>query len=171
MYVTSSERSVMSFESDTIKFLESHHLFKGIPSQDLAIIFPFLGNERFEPGDRITREDTPGLAIYLITTGSVAMTKRKPDGDGAALLERLGRGSTFGELGMLESSERSASVTAVEATETLVLTDQAFRDVFTFRPETYRMIMGNLARDLGRRLRSANARIAELAPASGRGEA
>ena len=137
----------------------------------MAIIFPFLGNERFEPGDRITHEDTPGLAIYVITTGSVAMTKRKPDGDGAALLERLEKGATFGELGMLEGGERSASVTAVEPTETLVLTDQAFRDVFTFRPETYRMMMSNLALDLSRRLRAANARIAELAPASGRGEA
>lgn len=159
----------MSFESDTITFLESHHLFHGIPSQDLAIIFPFLGSERFEPGDRITKEDTPGVAIYVITMGAVAMTKRKPNGEGAVLLETLGQGATFGEMGLLEGNERSASVTAVELTETLVLTDQAFRDVFTFRPETYRMIMGNLARDLSRRLRNANARIAELAPASGRG--
>ena len=160
----------MSFESSTIKFLESHRLFQGIPSKDLAIIFPFLGSGQFEAGDRITEEATPGDAIYVITEGMVAVTKRKPNGDGSALLEKLDRGATFGEMGLLEGSERSASVTAVERTETLVLTDQAFRDVFAFRPETYRMIMENLARDLSRRLRSANARIAELAPASGRCE-
>lgn len=158
----------MSFESDTIQFLESHHLFRGIPSKDLAIIFPFLGSESFEPGDRITEEATPGDAIFVITDGSVAVTKRKPDGSGSTFLETLGKGATFGEMGLLEGSERSASVTAVEKTETLVLTDQAFKDVFTFRPETYRMMMGNLARDLSRRLRSANARISELAPASGK---
>lgn len=168
MHVTSTIPPLMSFESDTIKFLESHHLFHGIPSKDLAIVFPFLGTENFEPGDRITEEATPGDAIYVITEGSVAVTKRKPDGSGSAFLESLGKGATFGEMGLLEGSERSASVTAVEKTETLVLTDQAFRDVFAFRPETYRMIMVNLARDLSRRLRAANARIAELAPASGR---
>ncbi|MFT5405830.1 MAG: CRP-like cAMP-binding protein [Verrucomicrobiales bacterium] len=170
MNVTSTVPSVMSFESDTIKFLESHHLFHGIPSNDLAIIFPFLGTEHFEPGDRITEEATPGDCIYVITRGSVAVTKRKPNGAGSTLLDRLSRGATFGEMGLLEGGERSASVTAVEDAETLVLTDQAFRDVFAFRPETYRMIMGNLACDLSRRLRAANARIAELAPASGRGK-
>ena len=161
----------MSFESDTIKFLESHHLFRGIPSKDLAIIFPFLETKSFEAGDRITEEATPGDAIYVITEGSVAVTKRKPDGSGSAFLESLDKGATFGEMGLLEGSERSASVTAREHTETLVLSDQAFRDVFTFRPETYRMIMGNLARDLSRRLRRANARISELAPATGQSAA
>ncbi len=168
MFATSDFSIPMTIESDTIQFLESHPLFSGIPSKDLAIIFPFLGNERFEPGDRITEEATPGDAIYVITEGAAVVTKRKPDGTGAALLEQLGEGSTFGEMGLLEGSERSASVTAVAPTKTLVLTDQAFRDVFAFRPETYRMIMGNLARDLSRRLRMANARIAELAPPSGR---
>ncbi len=157
----------MSVTSDTIQFLESHHLFGGIPSKDLAIIFPFLGHISFEPGDRITEEATPGDAIYVVTEGSVAVTKRKPDGSGSALLDQLGKGATFGEMGLLEGSERSASVTAIEATDTLVLTDQAFKDIFAFRPETFRMIMVNLARDLSRRLRAANARIAELAPPSG----
>ena len=157
----------MSFESDAIKFLESHHLFQGIPSTDLAIIFPFLTQRSFEAGDRITEEATPGDAIYVVTHGSVAITKRKPDGSGSALLGRLEKGATFGEMGLLEGSERSASVTAIEETGTLVLSDKAFQDIFAFRPEVYRMIMGNLARDLSRRLRDANTRIAELAPASG----
>ena len=61
--------------------------------------------------------------------------------------------------GKLEMPE--AALTAVELTETLVLTDEAFRDIFTFRPDAYRHLMVNIAQDLSRRLRAANARTAE----------
>lgn len=148
-------------DSDTIQFLESHHIFHGVSSGDLAIIFPFLEYGRFEAGDRMIEEGQQGTAIFIITTGSVAVTKKNLDGD-SVLLGELRAGDTFGEMGLLEHDIASASVTAKEKTAALELSHQAFHDIFECRPSAFRAIMLNIARDLSRRLREADAKIAAL---------
>jgi CRP-like cAMP-binding protein len=154
-----------SSASETIAFLESHHLFHGVPSGELAILFPFLEMRTFAAGDVIIQENSPGEAIYVIASGAVQVTKAKPGKGtkgGSIALNELGKGDTFGEMGLLEGSGTSATVTAKQKTSVLVLSAQAFQDIFEIRPNAFRIIMLNLARDLSRRLRAADARIAKL---------
>ncbi len=150
-----------SSASETISFLESHHIFHDVPSSDLAIIFPFLETRKFKSGEVIIQESSPGAAIFILTSGGVRITKRLGDGKDL-LLNELEKGDTFGEMGLLEGSPTSATVTAKERTSALVLSAQAFQDIFAVRPGAFRAIMLNLAKDLSRRLRAADARIAEL---------
>ncbi len=155
------------FESDTIKFLESHAIFQGVPPTDLAIIFPFLDYRTFEAGEAIIEESTVGHALYIVTDGAVEVTKEKLMSEGDAprrvVLGVLRKGETFGEMEILDTFERSASVVAKEKTGTLVLAESSFHNIYECRPDAFKTIMLNIARDLSRRLRIANARLAELA--------
>lgn len=154
-------------ESDTIAFLEGHVIFHGVPPQDLAILFPFLEFERFPARSVIIEESTRGNALYVITEGSVDVVKRLSVDPGdektkTIQLGVLGKGDCFGEMELLDTMARSASVIAREDTQCLVLTTGTFLRIFNCRPEAYPIIILNLARELSRRLRVATGRIAEL---------
>ena len=127
---------------------------------------PFLHFESFERGTAIIEESSEGNALYVITEGSVEVVKMLPKGPGGELriakLAELGQGDSFGEMELLDTMERSASVIAKDKTQCLVLTTGTFLKLYDVRPEAYRIITLNLARELSRRLRIADIRIAEL---------
>jgi len=71
--------------------------------------------QQFEPGQVIIRENTPGDSAYIILSGRVEVTKRI-EGQPVVLV-RLGPGSIFGEMSLLDGSPRSATATAMETTD------------------------------------------------------
>lgn len=146
-------------DSVTIDFIESHHLFDGVADADVALIFPFLETRKFKAGDCIISEGKPGDAIYVIAKGTVRVTKHKAGG-GDLLLGEMGRGDAFGEMGVLDDAATTASVHATKPTTTLVISKQAFHDIFEFRPNAFRSIMCNIAKDLSVRLRDAVEKLA-----------
>jgi CRP/FNR family transcriptional regulator, cyclic AMP receptor protein len=81
-------------------------------------------------------------------------------------LERIrfgGPGDFFGEMTLIEAQNRSASVVADSPT---VLYELAARNLYTYYKAdiyAYVMVLQNINRELCRRLRSADNRIAELA--------
>jgi CRP/FNR family cyclic AMP-dependent transcriptional regulator len=149
-------------ETDTLSFLESHIVFHGIPEQDLAIIYPFLEFETFAADTAIIEEDTTGKALYVITTGSASVVKSLPDEGDSRVLATLSQGDCFGEMEILDTMKRSASVITTEETKCLVLSTGILMKIYGCRPEAYPIIVLNIARELSRRLRLADARIAEL---------
>jgi CRP-like cAMP-binding protein len=75
--------------------------------------------ERYADGDVIVREGEMGREMYVIQRGSVVVTKSLGGRD--LLLATLERGSFFGEMSLLESLPRSATVRAKGETELLVI--------------------------------------------------
>ena len=110
--------------------------------------------ERIEvpPGAVILNEGDPGNRFYLILTGSVQVVKRHGTAQEVelAVLRAL---SFFGEMCILETLPRSASVVSKEATSLLSLPAMAFYHLFREAPDQYGLLVLNIARDLSRRLR------------------
>jgi CRP/FNR family transcriptional regulator/CRP/FNR family cyclic AMP-dependent transcriptional regulator len=63
-------------------------------------------------GESILREGEIGHEIYIVGTGRVEVSRTRDDT--RVVLAVLGPGAIFGELGLLESLPRTASVTALE---------------------------------------------------------
>jgi CRP-like cAMP-binding protein len=81
-------------------------------------------------------------------------------------LAGLGPGDFFGEMTLIEPQNRSATVVAESPT---VLYELTARNLYTYYKADihgYVMVMQNINRELCRRLRRADERIAELADAS-----
>ena len=75
--------------------------------------------ERYADGEIIVREGDAGREMYVIRQGQVEVTKSL--GGNNVVLATLERGSFFGEMSLLESLPRSATVRAKGDTELLVI--------------------------------------------------
>jgi len=82
----------------------------------------------------IFHQGDPGDALHVISRGSVKIVLPSPEGE-EAIIATLRAGDFFGELALLDSEPRSATATAVEATETFVLPRPVFRELLDGHPE------------------------------------
>lgn len=76
------------------------------------------------------------------------------------MLDRIGPGEIFGEVGMIDRGPRSASAVAVGATDLYVIDRAAFDGLVRDNPVFAAAIM----RDMARRLRATNARYRPANP-------
>jgi len=100
------------------------------------------------------RQDEPARVLYVITAGSVKVTRLSEDGD-ESVLGLVGRGGCIGEVAALDGAPRSATVTAVEAVETLALARDDLLAAIREEPELAVALIATLAA----RLRAADVRL------------
>lgn len=81
-------------------------LFAEVPDDDLQKIATFATSEEFPEGATVVKEGGYSNHFYAIQEGSVRIER------GGEQLAELGAGDVFGEQGLLERQERSASVVA-----------------------------------------------------------
>ncbi|MDJ0765075.1 MAG: cyclic nucleotide-binding domain-containing protein [Myxococcota bacterium] len=84
-----------------------------VTSQAFARLFEKLTLKQFVPGDFVIRQGEPGQEIYFLARGTVDVVCKggdpAPDED-LVHLARLGPGSLFGEMALVSTDPRSASV-------------------------------------------------------------
>ena len=145
--------------------LSDFAFFGGIEPEALKKVTDLFNEESFEPETRIIEEGSRGNRLYILTSGRTEVRVRTGgDGDDGTetVLATHKRGDTFGEMELLDTQVRSASVITIEPTTALSLTNRGLYEIFMRRPDIFRMIMMNLARDLSRRLRKADQQLAEV---------
>lgn len=111
----------------------------------------------YNAGEVIFQQGDPCDGIYSVKVGAVSVYKTKPTATGPADVElvRLGPGSMFGEMGMLDQTRRDASVKAVEYTECIVITREMFDSQMAALPAW----VVNFIKILVGRLRNTNDRL------------
>jgi hypothetical protein len=89
---------------------------------------------RFGPGKVIVSEGDMSKSAFVVVQGEVEVLR---DGKrGPRRLATLGPGQIFGEVGLLKTGTRSATVRATTAAEVLELDTQLIRDLVEGSPET-----------------------------------
>ncbi len=143
----------MTFQLDHVA------LFKELPEPGLQMLAERGRPKHFATGEVIMRQGDISDALHVITRGRVRV-ERDQAGDSPLVLAELGAGDVIGEMGLLDGGPRSATVTALEDTETLELHATVMAVVVMQYPQ----VAAALLRTLSRRLRSAD----ELADALAR---
>jgi CRP/FNR family transcriptional regulator, cyclic AMP receptor protein len=93
----------------------------------------------------IFHEGDPGNSLHLVQRGRVAVRITTPMGD-VATLAVIGPGQTFGELALLdETATRTASVVALDRTETWALHRDQFNQLRADHPAIDRVLVDLLA--------------------------
>lgn len=82
---------------------------------------------RFAAGQDIIRQGEPGSRFYIVNSGKVEVVRR--DGTEEQSLAFLGPGTYFGEIALLQSSYRTATVRAVEDTTVLSIARKDFKQL------------------------------------------
>ncbi len=115
----------------------------------MAMLTGLAREEAFPAGAVIVREGEKGDRLFAVRSGRVRVIKEP----GAVQLAEFGPGEFFGEMSLVESVVRSASVVALEDTRVYSLKGMDFYKLYRERPDQYAVVMLNIARDLARRLR------------------
>ena len=111
----------------------------------------------FTKNQMILLEDDLGQTFFVISKGSVKITRLSDDGR-EVILAMLGEADFFGEMSLLDGDGRSANVVALEASEVLTLARNEFLDIL----EKYPKISICLLEELTHRLRKSDQQIESL---------
>jgi len=131
------------------EFLGRVPIFASCTPEEIAAISEVAQESGFQAGQIIVTQGTPGQAFYLILAGRVEIIR-----DGQSL-GAFGPGDFFGEMSLLDSAPRSATIKALEITNCLMLSSWDFKALL----ERYPSIAVKLLEVLSRRLRVADERL------------
>lgn len=103
---------------------------------------------KYPAGSTIVSEGEPADRFYIITKGKAEVLGRQPDGR-EVVLNALGVGQYFGEIGLMRHTERTATVRALTPVEVITLDREGFEELLEASAYS-RMKLEHL---IGRRLR------------------
>ncbi|HET9119949.1 MAG TPA: cyclic nucleotide-binding domain-containing protein [Solirubrobacterales bacterium] len=81
-------------------------LFSGIKPKELKKLSKRMTERSFNEGDEITREGESGIGFFVIEDGSATVSI------GGKIVSTLGPGEHFGEVALIDSGPRSATIIA-----------------------------------------------------------
>lgn len=143
-------------------------VFGGLDGEPLSHVIQLLGELSLQPGETIVKEGENGRSMFIVRSGEVVVCRDR-NGKRTKVV-RLGPGEAFGEMCLIEMQPRSATVLAEKQTELLTLTQKELAALHAKDLPTYTLVLSNIARELSRRLRRADARLCELAEKSDESE-
>jgi CRP/FNR family transcriptional regulator, cyclic AMP receptor protein len=129
--------------------LGSIPFFAGLGPDALERVGAGTRIRRFRRGEVIFHLGDPGDALFIIVNGEVKISLPSESGD-EAILVRLQQGDVFGELALLDGAPRSATATALDAVETVVLPRARFRELIAEEPVVRDALLASLAAELRR---------------------
>jgi len=152
----------MAVSSPDLKaFLLATPFFGGLSDASLDRLISMLVERRFDAGATVVAEGEEGHSMYIVHSGELAVSKRAESGH-VFRMTRLGPGDFFGEMTLIEMQNRSATVVAETPTVLYELTAQKLYTCYKTDIHAYVIVLQNINRELCRRLRRADHRIAEL---------
>jgi CRP/FNR family cyclic AMP-dependent transcriptional regulator len=119
-------------------------LLRGAAPKELDELLGRARRRRFSAGEIVFHAGDPGDTVHFVRSGRFAVRIMTEFGD-VATLNVVGAGQTFGELALVSSDERrSATVLALEDSETLSVHRHDFARLRSERPQTDELLMGLL---------------------------
>jgi CRP/FNR family transcriptional regulator len=125
-------------------------LFGNADEATLDTLAGALRVRRFRKGETIFHQGDPGDALFIVASGSVKVVLPSDEGAEPAIVAVLGQGEFFGELALLDGAPHSATIVAIEPTETLVLHRDAFLTLIDDQPQLRRALLASLATEIRR---------------------
>ncbi|WP_309397568.1 cyclic nucleotide-binding domain-containing protein [Cerasicoccus maritimus] len=144
------------------ELLRRHALFHKINDAALERFLNVLKVEKYQSGDAIIREGETGNRLYMISSGRVVIEKKVFNKE-AITSERIAvlqKGETFGEMELVDTQPRSATVRALEDTTCLSLSSEDLHYATEDDVMTFSQVVMNLAREISLRLRNTDVWLA-----------
>lgn len=134
--------------SPEIEALRGVPFFADLTPEDLDRLARIGQKRTYGSGDEIVRKDEEGIALFVILAGAATVAA-------GGKVHTLRPGDFFGEMALLEGAKRSATVTAAEPVEAMVIEATYFRPFLIKNSSVTVTILEGVAR----RLREVQDRI------------
>jgi CRP-like cAMP-binding protein len=109
--------------------------FADLPAEELEELAATVNEVEIEAGARVITLDDYGTAVYFIEQGYADVLDEAGEATSA-----LGPGDAFGEIGLLLTGQRTASVVATTPMRLLSLSGQEFDEIRADVPEVERSL-------------------------------
>jgi CRP-like cAMP-binding protein len=124
--------------------LETSLIFSHLPADERDWLLEAGEVQRLEAGETVFHCGDPATHVFCVLTGSVGI---ETSGSGV-VLNRLGSGEMFGEIGVIEGRSRTATVRAAEACALLAIDQSDFLGLLVSHPGIGFRLVATLARRL-----------------------
>lgn len=135
-------------------------LFGGLPRDALASLAARATRSTFVAGEVVYREGDRAVDVFVVEEGAFDVVRTTDRGE--HVLATLPKGEFFGEMSFVDMQTRAATVRAREESVVLRWSYQAIHELYVAEPKAFTLLVMNMARELSRRLRRADARIIAL---------
>ena len=136
-------------------------LFSGLRKKELKDLATYCSESTYRPASVLLSQGEQGLGLYILTKGTVRITRKNSPGGAEEVLGTAGIADIIGEMALLDDLPRSATVTAVDEVTVLMLPFGEFRRILRSILSRDPDVGLDLLAVLSRRLREAEQRAYE----------
>jgi CRP-like cAMP-binding protein len=122
-----------------VEALKRAPLFEDLSKKELTTLASATDDLALEPGTVLCREGRIGTEFFVIVDGDAEVTQ------GGKRIATLSGGDFVGEIALLTTTKRTATVTVTTPLRCFVLTQSAFRRVLADSPSVQVKVMKSLA--------------------------
>lgn len=161
LLMTLPKRCGLAASDGSAVALRDFVLLRGLNPTEIEALHRILQLRVYQAGDVIVAEGDRDDTVFLLVRGEVSVMIRRHSGQ-EKRLATFSAGMSFGEMALLETSPRSATVSADIAVECLTMQKSDLVRLWEEMPRIRTVLMENLAFDLNRKLRRTNSLIGAL---------
>lgn len=147
-------------ETEAETLMQNMAIFGAVSPEALRYIIDHAKSRHFSARQRLFSEGDLSNTMYVLIHGRVAIY-RDWGGQPFKLREMQG-GESIGEMSLLACSTRSASAVALDDSHAIEISNNLLADLYLQYPEQYTIFIMNMAREVCRRLVSADNRLFAL---------
>jgi CRP/FNR family transcriptional regulator, cyclic AMP receptor protein len=137
----------MASVPDKRRLLASVPLFGSLEERALDALLAVTTTKRLAPREELFHKGDPGEQLYVVMSGRLKAKAEGVDGK-EVIFSLMGPREVIGEIALLDSNPRSATVEAIEASELLALHRRDFLVVLERHPKVAIRLAGILAERL-----------------------
>jgi CRP-like cAMP-binding protein len=141
---------------ETGKLVQKRDTFlSDLSDTDQKIIFDLCKRRSVRPRTVIVSQGSSGRDMFIVVSGSLKVSVLSGEGKEISFVV-LRQGDYFGELSMIDGRRRSATVTAIENSELLVLGHSEYQMLLREHPHTATQFLTRMLLTLANRIRATD---------------
>ncbi len=138
-------------------------LFDQLDGEELDIVATYMNYFELDKGTYLFKEGDRGDYVCFVVEGTMQVFKESAKGK-RVLIATLPKGSTLGEMSIIDETNRSATVRASENVVLLILSRKGFDIILDKHPKIGIKILKGIARLLSLNMRRTSSLLADYMP-------
>ena len=148
-------------EEQTRDFLLSLSLFDSFNVDELKLLSRHMSFIQLQRSEYLFLEGDRGDFMGFVVEGVIEVLKKSATGENV-IIARLAKGSSIGEMALIDKSPRSASVVCKQPTLMLTLTSKGFNKLTEAAPATALKFIQKISRLLSLNMRRTSSKLADI---------
>ncbi|MBL4902464.1 cyclic nucleotide-binding domain-containing protein [Desulfocapsa sp. AH-315-G09] len=159
--MTNNDNKLSQSEEETRDFLLSLSLFDSFDVNELTLLARHMSYIHLQRGEFLFVEGEKGDFLGFVVQGVLEVLKKSATGENI-IIARLAKGSSIGEMALIDKSPRSATVVSRQPTTMITLTAKGFDKLLNKSPATGVKIIQKISRLLSLNMRRTSSKLADL---------